>query len=374
MLMGSVVRIAQVAPLFESCPPRLYGGTERIVSYVTEELTRLGHEVTLFASGDSCTAANLRPGCEGALRLAECKSPLIYELAMLHRARREIDDFDVVHLHLDYLPFPFFADHSHKTVTTLHGRLDLPDLPFIFRQFPSMPLVSISDAQRAPMPWANWQATVGHGLPLDLYGYGEGKGNYLAFLGRIAPEKRPDLAIEIAQRAGIPLQIAAKVDTVDREYFEGDIMPLLRDPLIEFIGEIGDDAKGTFLGDALALLFPIDWPEPFGLVMIEAMANGTPVIAFRRGSVPEVIEHGVTGFIVDTPDEAVTAVRLAVQLDRRVIRRRFEERFSVERMVQDYLGVYTELLDERRKPALLADVDGAEWARVSANALPLPLI
>src|SRR5215204_4337307 len=291
------MRIAQIAPLYESCPPRFYGGTERVVSYLTEELVRLGHEVTLFASGDSETAAVLEPGCPGALRLdPNCKDPLVYHLAMLHRVQRRAAEFDVLQFHTDYLHFPLFADLWDKTLTTLHGRLDMPDLPVAMREFPMMPLVSISRAQQRPLFWANWLGTVLPGLPHNLLRLGDGNGGYLAFLGRIAPEKRADRAIEIARRAGLPLQIAAKVDRVDQAYYETTIAPLLNDPLIEFVGEIGDADKGPFLGDATALLFPIDWPEPFGLVLIEAMATGTPVVAFGCGAVPEIIEDGVNGF------------------------------------------------------------------------------
>jgi glycosyltransferase involved in cell wall biosynthesis len=352
------MRIAQVAPLYESCPPRLYGGTERVVSYLTEELVRLGHEVTLFASGDSCTAASLEAGCETALRLNDqCKDGLVYHLIMLDRLRRRADEFDFIHFHTDYLHFPLFADCWEKTLTTLHGRLDMPDLPVMMREY-QMPLVSISDAQRTPMPWANWSETVLHGLPRNLHRPGNGSGGYLGFLGRISPEKAPDRAIEIARRAGLPLKIAAKVDAADQEYHEGKIVPLLRDPLIEFIGEIGEADKGAFLGNALALLFPIDWPEPFGLVLIEAMANGTPVIAFGRGSVPEIIDDGVTGFIVNDIQSAIEAVPLALRLDRRAIRGCFEERFTAERMARDYLALYQRALSRRSAPLRLVGATG----------------
>jgi len=339
------MKIAQVSPLYESCPPQLYGGTERVVSHLTEELVRQGHEVTLFASGDSRTAATLEAPCDTALRLnLRCQDPIFYHLILLNRVARRADAFDIVHFHADFLHFPLFAGSRNRTLTTLHGRLDLPDLPPLMREFPKMPLVSISNAQRAPLPWANWCGTVYHGLPPRLYHPGCGKGGYLAFIGRISPEKGPERAIEIARRAGVPLTIAAKVDKVDQVYYKAKVEPLLDDPLIEFIGEIGDDEKGAFLGDAMALLFPIDWPEPFGLVMIEAMANGTPIIAFRRGAVPEIIEHGVTGFIVDNVDDAVAAIPLAKALDRTKIRRRFDERFSVERMARNYLDLYGEVL------------------------------
>jgi glycosyltransferase involved in cell wall biosynthesis len=339
------MRIAQVAPLYESCPPQLYGGTERVVSYLTEELVRQGHEVTLFASGDSRTGAILRAPCEGALRLnPQCRDPLPYHLVMLNRVARSAELFDIIHFHVDQLHFPLFAPLWGKTLTTTHGRLDLPDLAHLFREFPMMPLVSISDAQRAPMPWANWYGTVHHGLPSDLYTLGRGDGGYLAFIGRISPEKGVDRAIEIARRACLPLRIAAKVDKADQEYYDAEIKPLLNGPGVEFIGEIGERAKREFLGQAMALLFPIDWPEPFGLVMIEAMANGTPVIACKRGSVPEIIEHGVTGFVVDGVEEAVAAVPQAVALDRRAVRRRFERRFTVERMAREYVALYEEVL------------------------------
>jgi glycosyltransferase involved in cell wall biosynthesis len=314
---------------------------------LTEELVRQGHEVTLFASGDSQTEANLQAACERALRLdTRCKDPLPHHLVLLNRVARSAAAFDIIHFHTDFLHFPLFVQCWDKTVTTMHGRLDLPDLPPLVREFAMMPVVSISNVQRAPLPWANWVRTVYHGLPTSLYARGSGGGGYLAFVGRICPEKRPDRAIEIARRTSIPLRIAAKVDKVDRTYFNTKIEPLLKDPRIEFVGEIGDNEKGALYGDAIALLFPIDWPEPFGLVVIEAMANGTPVIAFRRGAVPEIVEDGLTGFIVDSIDEAVAAVPLAEALDRRAIRRRFEERFSVERMANDYVALYSELLGQ----------------------------
>jgi glycosyltransferase involved in cell wall biosynthesis len=333
---------------------------------LTEELVRQGHEVTLFASGDSRTRATLQSACARALRLdPQCKDPLPYHFISLRRAACFADSFDIIHFHTDYLHLPLFAEHWGKTLTTLHGRLDLPDLPPVFREFAMMPLVSISNAQREPLPWANWYSTVYHGLPMDLYSPGDGDGGYLAFLGRICPEKRPDLAVEIARRAGMPLMIAAKVDAADRTYYKTKIKPLLKDPRIDFIGEIGDSEKGAFLADATALLFPIDWPEPFGLALIEAMANGTPVIAFGRGSVPEIVDQGVTGFIVDSVDEAVAAVPLARALDRDVIRRRFEERFSVERMVRDYLGLYGTVLRSGTVDAVMSSVAAAQ---VAANA------
>jgi len=360
------MRIAQVAPLYESCPPQFYGGTERVVSYLTEELVRQGHQVTLFASGDSQTKARLQAPCARALRVdSQCKDPLPYHFISLYRLARAADAFDIIHFHTDYLHFALFAQRGGKTLTTLHGRLDLPDLPPLLREFAMLPLVSISNAQRAPVPWANWYGTVYHGLPTSLYAGGCGDGGYLAFIGRICPEKRPDWAIEIARRAGLPLAIAAKVDKVDRTYYKTRIKPLLKDPLVEFIGEIGDSEKGAFLGDAVALLFPIDWPEPFGLAIIEAMANGTPVIAFGRGSVPEIVDDGVTGIIVENVDQAVAAIPLAKALDRVAIRRRFEERFSVERMASDYLALYDTVLRRRTVDAVLSS---AAAAQAVANA------
>jgi glycosyltransferase involved in cell wall biosynthesis len=339
------MRIAQIAPLIESVPPKLYGGTERIVSHLTEELVRHGHEVTLFASGDSLTTAELVPCSERALRLEPMvRDPLPYYMVMLDRVRRRAHDFDVIHFHIDYLHFPLFRDIAARTLTTQHGRLDLPDLSIAYRAFPEFPLVSISDDQRGPCPDWYWLRTVHHGLPLDLYPCSlRAEGGYLAFLGRICPEKRPDHAIEIARRAGLPLKIAAKVDRVDQVYFEEVIRPLLQDPLIEFVGEIGEQDKAAFLGGALALLFPIDWPEPFGLVMIEAMACGTPVIAYCRGSVPEVIEDGWTGFLVDDVAAAVAALANLDRLDRGMIRARFEQRFTAQRMANDYVAAYDAL-------------------------------
>jgi glycosyltransferase involved in cell wall biosynthesis len=354
------MRIAQVAPLFESCPPQLYGGTERVVSHLTEELVRQGHDVTLFASGDSQTRAVLEAPCKRALRLdPRCRDPLAHHMVLVHRVACRAHLFDIIHFHIDYLHFPLFASLWAKTLTTLHGRLDLPDLPPVFREFPMMPLVSISEAQRAPVRWANWYGTVHHGLPPNLFSLGRGEGGYLASLGRICPEKRPDWAIEIARQAGLPLVIAAKVDKVDEQYFREQIQPLLNDPLIEFIGEIDDTEKGAFLGDAAAVLFPIDWPEPFGLVQIEAMACGTPVIAFRRGAVPEITAPGITGYLVDSIDEAITAIPSALRLDRSAIRRHFEERFGVARMARDYVELYEKMLRHGadRRPRTAAEAD-----------------
>jgi glycosyltransferase involved in cell wall biosynthesis len=337
------VKIAQIAPLTESCPPQFYGGTERIVSYLTEELVRQGHEVTLFASGDSVTSAELVPCCDVALRLNPAvKDPAPYHLMMIDRIRRRADEFDVLHFHMDFLHYPIASAFAGRMLTTLHGRLDLPDLKPFFSAFPDFPLVSISDEQRRPMPPVNWAGTVYHGLPRDLLPFtAKPAGRYLAFLGRIAPEKRPDRAIEIAARAGLPIKIAAKIDKADQAYWDEIIAPMVaRHPNVEFIGEISEHQKAEFLGYAEALLFPIDWPEPFGLVMIEAMACGTPVIAFNSGSVPEIIEDGVTGFIVNNIDEAVAAVRLALKLDRSNVRAAFDKRFTAARMAEDYLAIY----------------------------------
>ena len=343
------MRIAQVAPLFESVPPKYYGGTERVVSYLTEELVRQGHDVTLFASGDSVTKARLVAACRRALRLDKsCVDQLAHHFLLLELVAQEAAQFDIIHFHCDYLHFPLSRRLNTPHVTTLHGRLDLSDLVPLYREFADVPVVSISDSQREPLAGANWQGTIYHGLPEDLYRFRATPGAYLAFLGRISPEKRVDRAIEIAQRIGMPLKIAAKVDSVDREYFAEAIEPLLRGPNIDYIGEIGDGEKDEFLGNALALVFPIDWPEPFGLVMIEALACGTPVIAYRRGSVPEVIEDGVSGFIVSGLEDAVSAAERLAEIDRRQCRRVFEERFSVRRMAQDYVKVYETLAGQRR--------------------------
>jgi len=341
------MRIAQVSPLYESVPPKLYGGTERVVSYLTEALVRMGHEVTLFASGDSETSGPLVPCCKEALRLDPCcVDPLAHHILMLERVFRRADDFDILHFHCDYLHFPFSTRQTTPAVTTLHGRLDLPDLVPLFREFDSVPVISISNAQRIPLPWLNWRRTVYHGLPADLYNFSPRPGKYLAFLGRISPEKGVDKAIEIAKKVDMELWIAAKVDQADREYFAEVIKPLLKGPSIRFLGEINDAEKNAFLGDAVALLVPINWPEPFGLVMIEAMACGTPVIAFPRGSVPEIVDEGDSGFIVDGVEGAVSAVPKAVRFDRRKCRRAFERRFNAERMAREYLETYVQLAGE----------------------------
>jgi len=340
------VKIAQIAPLYEAVPPKLYGGTERIVAFLCDALTDLGHDVTLFASAEAETLATLVPVRDQAIRLdpEPLKSDLAAHLSMLHDARQRADEFDVMHFHVDLLHFPMFADIAKRTVTTLHGRLDLKDLAAAYWRWPGFPMVSISDHQRRPLRFARWLGTVQHGLPSSLLPYSQTRGDYLAFLGRISPEKRPDRAIAIAKRAGIPLRIAAKVDPADRSYFNHEIRHLLDDPLIEYIGEINDADKSSFLGNALALLFPIDWPEPFGLVMIEAMACGTPVIAWPCGAVPEVLDDGITGRIVNSEDEAVAAVREVASFDRRRIRHVFERRFTAEVMARNYVDLYKQLL------------------------------
>ncbi len=350
------MRIAQVAPVAESVPPKLYGGTERVVSYLTEELVRQGHDVTLFASGDSVTKARLVPACPQSLRLDPgCVDTIPHYLVMLEKVFREAAArFDIIHFHIDYLHFPWTRREGFPNVTTLHGRLNVPDLIPLYKEYGPMPMVSISDAQRGPLPWLNWQGTVYHGLPKDLYSFKPDDGKYLAFLGRISPEKRVDRAIEIAKRLGMPLKIAAKVDKVDREYFQESIKPLIDNShsFVEYIGEIGEREKDEFLGNAYALLFPIDWPEPFGLVMIEAMACGTPVVAFRRGSVPEIIKDGVTGFVVDDVDTAVKAVERIPSLSRKVCRQYFDEHFTASRMALDYLAVYRRAIEARSKGAV----------------------
>jgi glycosyltransferase involved in cell wall biosynthesis len=374
------MKIAQVAPLVESVPPRLYGGTERVVSYLTEELVRQGHEVTLFASGDSKTSARLVPCCKQALRLdPEVRDHLPYDLMMLESVKRMAPQFDILHFHTNLVHFPVFAGTDNVTLTTLHGRQDALELNNFYDAFPEMPLVSISDAQRSPILTANFVRTVPHGLPKNLLPASLlTKGGYLAFVGRISPEKRLDRAIEIASAVGLPLKIAAKVDRADETYFREYIEPLLKVEVVEFIGEINEQQKAAFLGGARALLFPIDWPEPFGLVMIEAMACGTPVLAFRCGSVPEVIDEGITGIVVDSVHQAVRAMDALLAMDRRRIRRRFEERFTAERMARDYLRLYeTQLRTRQRKqpdfprPILLPSPirSGAEQPVSTLNAL-----
>lgn len=356
------MRIAQIAPLIESTPPRLYGGTERIVSWLTEELHAQGHDVTLFASGDSMTATQLVPCVPQALRLNPAvRDPIPYYMLMLDRVRRMAAQFDILHFHVDQFHFPIFHDSANRTVTTLHGRQDLPDLKNLYLGFPEMPLVSISDAQRTPIRGANFAATVLHGLPSSLHAPTfDPRGGYLAFLGRISPEKRVDRAIAIARAHGLPLKIAAKVDRADEAYFREVIEPLTHQPGVEFVGEIDERQKAGFLGEAQALLFPIDWPEPFGLVMIEALACGTPVLAFDHGSVPEVIDDGVTGHIVGSVEEAICKLGQVLALDRRRVRRTFEQRFTATRMASDYVKVYRKLLASR--PVVDADVGARAFA------------
>jgi glycosyltransferase involved in cell wall biosynthesis len=343
------MKIAQIAPLAESVPPKLYGGTERVVSYLTEELVRLGHDVTLFASGDSETSAKLVACSRRALRLApSVRDPLAHLSLMLERVRQRAHEFDMLHFHLEHLHFPLFRSVARKSVTTVHGRLDLPELASLYREFSDMPLVSISNAQRRPLAFANWVGTVHHGLAREVCPFNPApRGGYFAFLGRVSPEKGLDRAIEIVRRAGARLRIAAKVDHADQEYFRSQIMPLVATPGIEFVGEVTEAQKPAFLGNATALIFPIDWPEPFGLAMIEAMSCGTPVIAWPHGAVAEVVEDGRTGFVVDSVDAAVAALERAGRLNRLAVRERFEERFSAARMAQDYLSVYRALARRR---------------------------
>lgn len=359
------MNIAQVAPLWESVPPKLYGGTERVVSYLTEELVRLGHELTLFASEDSVTAAHLEAVCPRALRLIT--GPFNRDAPMtllLERAFGPSREFDLVHSHLDFLGFPAARRCPTPVLTTLHGRLDLPELAPVYHEFIELPVVSISDAQRAPLRTANWLATIHHGLPRDLYTFHPRQGRYLAFLGRIAPEKCLDRAIAVAKRVDMPLRIAAKVDPADRDYYLQRIEPLLDHPLVEYVGEITDAEKNDFLGEAYALLAPFDWPEPFGLVFIESLACGTPVLAYRRGAAPEIIDDGTTGFVCDHLNDLAAAVMRVPLLDRRRCRLAFETRFTVERMVRDYLDVYTQLVDN--EPVTAFRSDGCPSARPAA--------
>ncbi len=336
------MRIAQVSPLYEAVPPRFYGGTERVVAHLTDALVDLGHDVTLFASAEARTKARLVPVRDEAIRLdpAPLKSDLAAHMNALAQVRARADEFDLIHFHTDMIHFPFFADMAEKTLTTLHGRLDMKDLPAVYAHWRRYPLVSISDHQRLPIPDAHWAGTVHHGMDAGLYRFHPEPGGYLAFLGRISPEKRPDRAIEIAIAAGVPLRIAAKIDRADRDYHEAKIKPLMDHPLVTYVGEIGDAEKSSFLGRARALLFPIDWPEPFGLVMIEAMACGTPVIAYDCGSVPEVVEPGLTGMIVRNQAQAVAAVAQVAGYDRAAIRARFETRFSAHAMARRYIALH----------------------------------
>lgn len=350
------MRIAQIAPLAEAVPPRLYGGTERVIWWLTEALVAEGHDVTLYASGDSRTSARLVPCADEALRLKGINNHLSYTVAMIERVMRDADQYDVLHFHTDFVHFPPFRRLADRCFTTIHGRLDVPDFWPAFRAFSDMKLVSISDSQRTPIADANFVATVHHGLPEGLIPFGEGKGDYLAFLGRISPEKRPDRAIEIARRSGLKLKMAAKIDYADQAYYEEQIAPLMDDPMIEFVGEIGDGDKPEFLGNARALLFPIDWPEPFGLVMIEAMAAGTPVIAWPCGSTPEVLSDRRSGFLVSSIDEAVEAVSRCADLPRQGVRACFEERFTARRMARDYVRLFQSATEHAdfQEPVLLA--------------------
>jgi glycosyltransferase involved in cell wall biosynthesis len=363
------MKIAQVAPLYERVPPLYYGGTERIVSYLTEELINQGHELTLFASGDSITKARLIAPCKQSLRLdSQCEDRLAYHFLQLEQVFQNAASFDVLHFHVDYLHYPFSRRIKVPHVTTLHGRLDLPELAPLYREFADVPVISISDSQRDSLPWINWQGTVYHGIPQNLYKFSKNQGSYLAFVGRISPEKRVDRAIEIAKLAGMKLKIAAKVDTADRDYMDSEIRPLLDHPLIEFVGEIGEKQKADFLGNAYALLFPIDWVEPFGLVMIEAMACGTPVIAFRRGSVPEIVDDGGTGFIVETIDDSLRALDKIEHFDRSQCRSVFEKRYSAVRMAADYVKIYERLIKTKVRPRPKRVAEAARFHRPSFGA------
>ena len=345
---GKKMNIAQVAPVFESVPPRLYGGTERVVHYLTEELVKMGHSVTLFASGDSQTSARLIPVCDRALRLDEnCVDQAAHHILMLEKVFQRSPEFDLIHFHCDYLHFPLSRRYSVRHVTTLHGRLDIPDLVPLYKEFSDMPVVSISDAQRSPLSWLNWQGTVHHGISPEKFPFQPVPGKYLAVLGRISPEKGIEQAVAIAARFGMPLKIAAKVDKVDEKFFAEKIKPLLEHPLVEYVGEISENEKGQFLGGAYALLFPINWPEPFGLVMIESMACGTPVIAYPNGSVKEVMEDGVTGFIVKGVSEAVEALHRVSALSRLSVREVFKRRFTSKRMGEDYVKIYSRLIGRK---------------------------
>lgn len=367
------MKIAQIAPLHESVPPRTYGGTERVVHYLTEALVRQGHEVTLYASADSSTSAELRPTVPEALRLSrERRDPLAWHLLQLAQVAREAGDYDVIHFHTDFLHFPLWRRMEVPQITTLHGRLDLADLKPLYQEFRDMPVISISDHQRTPLPMARWVDTVYNGIPAENYTFRPEPGDYLAFLGRMSPEKGPEQAIEIALKAGMPLKMAAKVDAADRDYFASRIEPLLKHSLIEFVGEVDERGKNALLGGARALLFPIQWPEPFGLVMIEAMACGTPVIAFRRGAVPEVMREGVSGYVVESVEAAVAALERVDAIDRAACRAYFEERFTAERMAEGYVKCYRRLLfaptllaerDRRRgiEPRPICAIGGAEY-------------
>jgi glycosyltransferase involved in cell wall biosynthesis len=346
------MKIAQVAPLHESVPPKLYGGTERVVSYLTEELVKQGHDVTLFASGDSITSANLIPVVDQALRLTRADDSFAYHILLLEELSKRSHEYDIIHFHIDFMHFPLSRQLNIPQLTTLHGRLDIPSLQDIYREYNDMPVVSISSNQRRPLPFANWLATVYNGVPEETYTFQPNPGTYLALLGRISPEKGIERAIEIAIRTGMELKIAAKIDKVDTDYFNDRIKPLLKHPLIEYVGEINEAEKNDFLGNAYAMLFPIDWPEPFGLVMIEAMACGTPTIAYRRGSVMEVMNHGETGFIVDSIEEAANSVEKIETISRHCCRHIFETRFSARRMAEDYLKAYSFQIETYLQPRL----------------------
>lgn len=370
------MKIAQVAPLYESVPPKLYGGTERVVSYLTEALVKMGHEVTLYASADSSTSARLRPVCERALRLdSRLLDPWADHVLMAECVCQESGRYDLIHSHLDPVIYPLLRRARTPHVTTMHGRLDFPNFQNLFHEYRELPLVSISNRQREPLPWANWQGTVYHGLPEDLYRFHERPGQYLAFIGRISPEKRVEDAILIAERAGVPLKIAAKIGKQEEEYFAARVRPLLQRRDVEFVGEIGEAEKNEFLGQALALVFPIDWPEPFGLVMIESLACGTPVIARGRGSVPEVIEPGSTGFIFEKVDEAVAAIAQLPRLSRQRCRQVFEQRFTAQRMAEDYVMLYEQLAERSfaqpaRRTKLGTANSSAPKPRVLGNGAP----
>lgn len=343
------MRIAQVSPLYESVPPKLYGGTERVVSYLTEALVGKGYDVTLFASGDSVTRAKLVPIADRALRLEKCTDPYAFHVLQLEIVLEMADKFDIIHFHTDYFHFPVSKLCGYTHITTLHGRLDLAELDALYQKFTDIPVVSISLNQRKPLPGAGWVGNVYHGIPENYYNAGRGDGGYAAFLGRVSPEKRVDRAIEIALKAGLPIKIAAKVDKVDVEYFEQHIRPLLNNPGVEFIGEIGEDKKNEFMGNARVTLFPIDWPEPFGLVMVESIACGTPVVAFSAGSVPEIIDHGKSGYVVSSVDEAVAAVKNIDKISRDGCRQVFMDRFTNTRMADDYIGLYKALINGNKR-------------------------
>ncbi len=365
------MKIALLSPLWESVPPKLYGGTERIVSYLSDELVRMGHDVTLYASGDSVSSARLKTMCPNALRLIKGPVNRDAPLVMMLEQAFGIDaaQYDIIHSHLDFVSFPMTRRCPTPVLTTMHGRLDLPEIVPVFNAYSEIPVVSISNAQRTPVPQANWLGTVYHGLP-DLYTFHPGRGSYLAFLGRISPEKRPDHAIEVAKRVGMPLRIAAKVDPSDREYFETQIERLLEHPLIEYVGEITDGEKCDFLGDAAAVLCPYDWPEPFGIVLIESLACGTPVLAYRRGSIPELIEDGVTGFICEDVSSMASAVERVSLIDRRRCREAFEARFMVRRMAEDYLALYERLCALAAKPRLVPRTNHHVWTPSAAPFVP----